>query len=89
MAQTLIYRLSRGLLREAGDDLVLVPPTTLVAAGDWTPSTGTDLVALVADDDDDTYITSGTPPDAVTFGWPALETPTGEVAIVIRHRLGS
>jgi hypothetical protein len=39
----------------------------------------------VSDDDDATYIES-TGPAPATFGMPALDTPTGDVSIVIRHR---
>lgn len=64
-------------------------PDADVSAGTWTPSTGTDLFAMVNDGSDSTYIrsASGAGPDTCELGFPAMGVPdAGPVTFVIRHR---
>jgi hypothetical protein len=70
--------------------LAVVVPNSLIAAGEWAPSTGDDLVAVVGDATDTTFIRSseGDALDPVTFGFPAMAR-TGPMAVVVRHRLGA
>jgi hypothetical protein len=64
-------------------------PSADVSAGSWTPSTGTDLFAMVNDAGDSTYIrsSSGAGSDTCELDFPSMGTPgTGTVTFHIRHR---
>lgn len=64
-------------------------PISDVSAGSWTPSTGTDLYAMLADSSDGTYIRSstGASSDVAEVALGPLSTPgPGTVTIKIRHR---
>jgi hypothetical protein len=64
-------------------------PIADVSAGSWTPSSGTDLFAMVADESDTTYIrsSSGAAVDPCTLQLPSIGTPdSGTITITIRHR---
>lgn len=60
---------------------VTVNPVSIVSdSGSWTPSTGTDKVALVADNTDGTYLTDGalgTGLKRIVFGMSAASLPDG------------
>jgi hypothetical protein len=64
-------------------------PSADVSAGSWTPSTGTDLFAMVNDAGDSTYIrsSSGSASDTCELDFPSMGTPAaGTVTFYIRHR---
>jgi hypothetical protein len=60
-----------------------------VSAGSWTPSTGTDLFAMVNDAGDSTYIrsSSGAGSDSCELDFPSMGTPAaGDVTFYVRHK---
>jgi hypothetical protein len=67
---------------------VAVAPTSDISAGDWTPSTGVDLFAMVDESspDDSDYIFSATPAsaDVCELKMGNLGTPQGTVTLQIR-----
>ena len=69
-------------------------PTSDVSAGTWTPSTGTDLYAMLDENpaDDDDYILSAADPveDTAVLALSALSVPAaGTVTLSVRHRLAA
>jgi hypothetical protein len=64
-------------------------PSADVSAGSWTPSTGTDLFAMVNDAGDSTYIRSlsGAGSDSCELDFPSMGTPgAGDVTFYVRHK---
>ena len=64
-------------------------PTSDLSTGAWTPSTGTDLYAMLDDAADGTYIRSstGASSDTCEVAFPAMNAPgAGTVTIYVRHR---
>lgn len=64
-------------------------PSADISAGSWTPSSGSNLYAMVNDAGDSTYIRSstGAASDTCEVDFPAMATPpAGTVTVYVRHR---
>lgn len=78
----------------SGPGFQFARPDSDITPGDWTPSSGGDLFAMVdevtANDSDRIRSGTGAGDDAVTLGLSDITTPeAGDVSITIRHRIGT
>lgn len=89
-----IYKRRRVYVFKPTALLQFARPDSDITPGEWTPSSGGDLFAMVdevsANDADRIRSNTGTGDDAVTLGLSDITTPVaGDVSITIRHRIGT